>query len=67
MTSPKSKRRTASKEKRRLQLTDAVVLVAEQLSFGERDRPIERSLSALHPERHPLSLMQDATGRTLGA
>ncbi len=52
-------------EKNRLQLDEPVVLVADQLSFMQDDRPIERSLSAIHPARHPLSLIQDENGRTL--
>ncbi len=43
-----------------------VVLVADQLTLDEDGLPVERAESLLHPERHPLSLVQDNIGRSLG-
>jgi GntR family transcriptional regulator len=58
--------RAATREQvQKLRLKEPVVLIAEQLTFNDSERPIERSVSSLHPERHPLFLVQDEGGGTL--
>jgi GntR family transcriptional regulator len=60
--------RIADKHERRLLAleTPGVVLVAEQLSYAADGQPVERAVSVMHPERHPLSLVQHDRGRSLG-
>jgi GntR family transcriptional regulator len=59
-------RLASEKERRWLELPGrGVVLVADQLSFTSDGSPIERALSIIHPERHPLSLVQRDGGRSL--
>lgn len=64
-------RAASAEERRRLQLVEPVVLVVDQLSFAPsgsgEPRPIERCLSVVHPGRHPLSLVQDDTGKLGGS
>lgn len=43
-----------------------VVLVADQITYTADEQPVERVESVLHPERHPLSLVQEEGGRSLG-
>ncbi len=43
-----------------------VVLVVDQLTLAHDGEPVERAESIVHPERHPLSLVQQDNGRSLG-
>jgi GntR family transcriptional regulator len=43
-----------------------VVLVATQLSHVADGRPVEHTVSVMNPARHPLRLVQDERGRSLG-
>jgi GntR family transcriptional regulator len=43
-----------------------VVLVVDQITYGADGQPVERAESVLHPDRHPLSLVQEDGGRALG-
>jgi len=54
-------------ERRLLGLADpGVVLVVDQITFTSDGLPVERAESVLHPERHPLSLVQQDGSRSLG-
>jgi GntR family transcriptional regulator len=54
-------------ERRLLGLADpGVVLVVDQITFTSDGVPVERAESVMHPERHPLSLVQQDGGRSLG-
>jgi GntR family transcriptional regulator len=56
------------RERRWLDLSGpGVVMVADQISFDSNNAPVERTESVLHPERHPLSLVQQDGGTALGA
>ena len=50
-------------ERKWLQLEPpGVVLVAHQISYASDGLPIERTVAVMHPERHPLSLVQHEGG-----
>ncbi len=44
-----------------------VVLVVDQITYAPGGAPIERSVSIMHPDRHPLALVQHQTGKSLSA
>jgi GntR family transcriptional regulator len=55
------------RERRWLDLSGpGVVMVADQLSYDSDNVPVERTESVLHPDRHPLSLVQQDGGHALG-
>ncbi len=43
-----------------------VVRVVDQKTYASDGRPVEHGISVLHPERHPLSLVQEENRRSLG-
>lgn len=44
-----------------------VVLVVDQITFATDGAPIERAVSIMHPDRHPLALVQHQHGKSLSA
>ena len=53
-----SARLATAQERELLDLTETgVVLTTDQLTYNQREQPVELTVAANHPQRHPLSLV----------